>query len=282
MTDMFAELDRMNRRPKPFEFYTTKDLWTDEYTSQKMLAFHLDETCDMSSRNGAFIDASAAWIASRFRIGPRTDIADFGCGPGLYTTRLARKGARVTGIDFSPRSIAYARETAAKEGLDIRYINENYLDFETESRFDLIVMIMCDFCALGPDRRRTMLSKFRKLLKPSGAVLLDAYSLAAFGERKEAAVFERNLLDGFWSPEPYYGFLHTFRYDDVRVVLDRYTIFEPSRTHTVYNWLQYFAPEDLEREFAACGLTVTERYADVAGTLYDPQANEFAVVARRS
>jgi len=282
MTDLFAELEKINRRPEPFEFYTAKDLWTDEYTSGKMLSFHLDETCDMSSRNGAFIDASVAWIASRFRIGPGTDIADFGCGPGLYTTRLARKGARVTGIDFSTRSIACARETAAKEGLGIRYVNENYLEFETESRFDLIVVIMCDFCALGPTQRTKMLAKFRTLLKPSGAVLLDVYSPAAFADRKEAAVFEKNLLDGFWSPEPYYGFLRTFKYDDARVVLDQYTIVEAGRIRTLYNWFQYFAPEDLEREFADCGLTVTERYADVAGTPYDPQANEFAVVARLS
>jgi len=282
MTDLFAELERINRRPEPFEFYTAKELWTDEHTSGKMLSFHLDETCDMSSRNGAFIDASVEWMTSRFRIGPGTDIADFGCGPGLYAARLARKGARVTGIDFSPRSIAYARETAAQEGLDIRYVNEDYLAYETESRFDLIVMIMCDFSALGPSQRKAMLAKFRKLLKPTGAVLLDVYSPAAFSERKEAAVFERNLLDGFWSPDPYYGFLHTFKYDDVRVVLDRYTIVEAGRIRTVYNWFQHFAPEDLEREFADGGLTVTERYADVAGTPYDPASGEFAVVACRS
>jgi 2-polyprenyl-3-methyl-5-hydroxy-6-metoxy-1,4-benzoquinol methylase len=56
----------------------------------------------------------------------------------------------VTGIDFSSRSIAYAKEAAARERLNIRYVNRNYMDFETEDRFDLVLMIMCDFCALGP------------------------------------------------------------------------------------------------------------------------------------
>ena len=128
---MFEELKRINARPKPFEFYTASDLWTDEHTSAQMLRYHLDRDMDLSSRNHDFIDRSVAWMASHFSIGPGTAVADFGCGPGLYTTRLARHGAKVTGIDFSPRSIQYAKDTAATEGLDIRYLRENYLDFET-------------------------------------------------------------------------------------------------------------------------------------------------------
>ena len=84
------------------------------------------------------------WIAERFGVGDGAKIADFGCGPGLYTTRLARKGADVTGIDFSMRSIEYARKTAREEGLTVRYVNEDYLEYETDERFDLVMMIMCD------------------------------------------------------------------------------------------------------------------------------------------
>ena len=79
-----------------------------------MLKCHLDETLDVSSRNTAFIDRSVDWIASRFDIGAGKRIADFGCGPGLYAARLARRHATVTGIDFSKRSIRHARETAAR------------------------------------------------------------------------------------------------------------------------------------------------------------------------
>ena len=105
---MFEELEKINTRPKPFEFNTTSDLWTDEYTSKQMLSFHLNEKVDISSRNAAFIEQSVEWIASYFNIGAGTKIADFGCGPGLYTTRLAKIQADVTGIDFSERSIEYA------------------------------------------------------------------------------------------------------------------------------------------------------------------------------
>ena len=278
---MFEELENINERPKPFEFYTASDLWTDDHTSARMLSCHLNEVIDLSSRNAQFIRRSVDWIVSRFNIGKDFSIADFGCGPGLYSTGLARRRANVTGIDFSRRSIEYAQEVAASEQLDINYVTQNYLEFETETRFDLVLMIMCDFCALSPTQRRGILEKFHTILKPGGSVLLDVYSLAAFEQREEGATYEVNLLNGFWSPDKYYGFLNTFKYDEEKVVLDKYTIVESDRTRIVYNWLQYFAAEELEREFIEGGFSIEALYSDVAGTPYDRNLSEFAVIARR-
>jgi 2-polyprenyl-3-methyl-5-hydroxy-6-metoxy-1,4-benzoquinol methylase len=278
---MFEELERINERPEPFQFYTARDLWTDEHTSKQMLSFHLNGDVDLSSRNAEFISRSVEWIASEFGVGGGFKIADFGCGPGLYTTPLAKRGANVTGIDFSARSIEHAREVATREGLNINYINQDYLEFQTGERFDLVMMIMCDFCALSPAQRAGLLGIFHEILKPGGSVLLDVYSLRAFEQKEEAATYEANQLGGFWSPNKYYGFLNTFKYDEEKVILDKYTIVESDRTRTVYNWLQYFAPEDLEREFTEAGFSVKGLYSDVAGTPYDQEASEFAVVAAK-
>lgn len=278
---MFEELERINERPEPFQFYTASDLWTDEHTSKQMLSFHLNEAIDVSSRNAEFINRSVKWIATEFNIDKETKIADFGCGPGLYAERLARHGANVTGIDFSGRSIEYAKDVAAREQLNISYVNQNYLEFETDDRFDLVLMIMCDFCALSPTQRKGLLSKFHKILKPSGSVFLDVYSLSAFEQREEAATYEVNQLNGFWSPNKYYGFQNTFKYDEDKVVLDKYTIIEFEHTRQVYNWLQYFAPENLEGEFKEASFSVKEFYSDVAGSPYDRKSSEFAVIANK-
>ena len=278
---MFEQLEDINNRPEPFECYTAADLWTDNHTSEQMLAYHLNADIDVSSRRGDFIDQSLAWIGSHFNVGTGTRIADFGCGPGLYANRLAKLGASVTGIDFSRRSINHARTVAAEAGLTVAYVKQNYLEFETEDRFDVIMMIMCDFCALSPAQRMTMLEKFRTFLAPRGAVLLDVYSLNAFEQREETVSYEENLLNGFWSSEKYYGFLNTFKYDDEGVVLDKYTIVEPRRTRTIYNWLQCFSPESLRREFEELGFTQQEFYGNVAGAPFDESALEFAIVGKR-
>lgn len=278
---MFKKLEEINSRPEPFQFYTAAELWTDEYTSKKMLECHLSESLDMSSRNRDFIARSLKWMVSHFGIDVNTTIADFGCGPGLYTTPFAEKNADVTGIDFSERSIRYAKETAAQKGLNIDYVCQNYLEFETEKRFDLITMIMCDFCALSPAQRKKMLTGFYRHLNPGGSVLLDVYSMNAFGRREEVTTYEYLQLNGFWSSEKYYGFLNTFKYDEEKVILDKYTIIEEARTRTVYNWLQYFSPESLRKEFEENGFKIEGQYSDVAGTIFSPESMEFAIVAKK-
>ncbi len=142
-------------------------------------------------------------------------------------------------------------------------------------------MASLDYGALSPDQRQTMLDKFLALLKPGGILLLDVYSLRAFDEREESATYAPGLLDGFWSSDPYFGFLNTFKYDAEKVVLDKYTIVEETRTRVVYNWLQYYDRKALETEIEGRGLVVEEFLSDVAGATFDPASQEFAVIARK-
>jgi len=277
---MFNQLEEINSRPAPFEFYTVETLWNDPHTSAKMLEYHLNSDVDLSSRRGEFIDRSVEWIVAQFGVRESTRIADFGCGPGLYASRLAAVGADVTGIDLSERSIEYARSVAVERGLHIDYVRQNYLEYETERRFDLILMIFCDFCALSPAQRKTLLGKWRRLLKAGGSVLLDVCSMNMYAQREEAQSYALNLLDGFWSEEKYYGFLNTFKYDDARVSLDKYTLIEPARTRVVYNWLQYYDEESLRAEFAENGFEVAGIYGDVAGAPLTSDSLEMAIVAR--
>jgi SAM-dependent methyltransferase len=279
---MFDELQRINERPAVFSPLTTAALWTDPHTSEQMLRFHLDGSVDVSSRRTEFIDASVAWIAAAFRLTDQSRVLDLGCGPGLYTNRLALIGADVTGIDFSSRSIAYARHAAARDGLHVTYVNEDYLAWESSRRFDLITMIYCDYCALAPAQRRALLGKIARLLESDGVFLFDVCSLVALDAWVESASCTAAATDGFWSPRPYFEFLNKFRYPEDRVTLDKYEIVESDRTRTIYNWLQYFDQEALAAELDGAGLEVASVLGDVAGRPFEPSSSEFAVIARRS
>jgi len=278
---VFDKLEDINTRPAPFQFYTAEALWTDEHTSKKMLEFHLNESVDLSSRNTVFIDRSTAWIVSRFNVKGNTHIADFGCGPGLYSIRLAKEKANVTGIDFSANSIQYAKKAAEREGLKVEYHHQNYLEFDTENQFDLIIMIFCDFCALSPTQRKTILDKYYRFLKPGGSVLLDVHSANMFNAITAKAIYERNLMNRFWSPNDYFGFLNTYKYEAEKVTLDKYTIIEENRTRVFYNWLQHFSRESLKKEFKKGGFTVDDFYSDVCGTPFSEDSQDIAIVARK-
>ena len=168
---MFEALEQINQRPQPYSRYTADALWTSPDISEMMLRFHLDGSVDLASRRTAFIESSVDWINARFELGPGKRVIDLGCGPGLYTNRLARSGAAVTGIDFAELSVDHARAEAAREGLTIDYVVGDYLAFETDERFDLAMVIMCDYCALSPEQRARLIERVRQLLEPGGAFL---------------------------------------------------------------------------------------------------------------
>ena len=244
-----------------------------------MLEYHLNNEIDAASRNILFIDKSVDWIIEHFNLNKNSKVIDFGCGPGLYTIRFARNGIDTTGIDFSSRSINYAKHAAEKENLDIKYINSNYLEIKTDEKYDLAIMIMCDYCALSTGQRGVLLKKFKEILKPEGQIFLDVYSLKSFSEKKETAIYEKNQMHNFWAQNDYYSFLNTFRYEEEKVSLDKYTILENSKERVIYNWLQYFDKNSLEDEFSKHGFEINNFYSNAAGKEFSKKSDEFAVTA---
>jgi SAM-dependent methyltransferase len=285
MTDttmsLFETLERINERPDVYSRYTADALWTSPDISEMMLRYHLDGNVDLASRRSAFIESSLSWIGDKFELGPDKRVIDLGCGPGLYVNRLAHTGAHVTGVDFSPRSIEYAQASAERSGVDVDYRLGDYLALDIEPGYDLAMMIMCDYCALSPEQRRRLLGRVGELLTPGGAFLFDVNSLALYDTWEEMAAYGEGMMDGFWSSEPYYGFQNTFRYDEVKVVLERYLIIERQRTTEYFNWFQHYSLESLTAEVESAGLVVDEAFGDVAGEEFDYSLPEFAVVVRR-
>ncbi|MBI9074623.1 MAG: class I SAM-dependent methyltransferase [Desulfatibacillum sp.] len=278
---MYTQLEKINQRPKPFAYYTARDLWNDDYVSRKMLELHLNPDMDLASRKMEFVEMSAQWIASRFELGPGKSVCDFGCGPGLYTTRFSKTGARVTGLDFSRNSIAYAKQQALEQGLEIEYQLGNYLDFSAPGKFDLITMIYLDFCPLSPPQRQQLLDIFTNHLNDGGHVFMDVLTLRYFKQVTEERTYEYSRENGFWSPEPYYAFLNTWKYPETNLILGKHTLVEEHRTREIFNWLQCFSPKTLSRELGAKGFRILESYSDVAGTPCQEDGSEMAVVIQK-
>lgn len=280
--NLFSELSSHSVKPPIWSSYTAEALWDDDHISSNMLSFHLDPELVPASRPHAFIKKSTDWIISRFELSPGKAVADFGCGPGLYSSRFAASGASITGIDFSRRSIDYARKQSAESAREIDYICRNYLDFETEQKFDLITLIYCDFCALSPNQRSVLLQNFRKILTDNGRIFLDLFSSKAYEGRPEGSDYSENPAGGFWAPTEYLEFRHTWKYAEEKVILDKYDIIEPETSRQVYNWLQYFSQESLAREFAENGLKISEWYDDAAGSSFTGENGVMAIVVEKN
>ncbi len=276
---MYKILSEFLNRPDVFSTSTTETLWTDPHLAGEMLRLHLDHGSDLASRRAASIDAFAIWLDACVPLAERA-LVDLGCGPGLYAERFARRGAKVTGLDFSVSSIRHARQSAEAMGLAIDYRTVDYLEADLPHHQDVVTLIYGDFCALAPARRRLLLDKVRASLVAGGRFVFDVFSTSMLDALREETSFERRLMQGFWAKGDYVGLKARFLYPDVAVGLERYLVVAPERTFAVDNWLQYYTPASISAELAAAGFTDIG-IADVAtGGPWDGSATAFAVIAR--
>ncbi len=106
---------------------------------------------------------------------PGNRILDIGCGNGLFTRRLASRGAQVVGIDFAQDMIAYARTRTQPHETSIEYhvldaTDEMALLQLGEYSFDAAVsaMALMDMAEIDP-----LLRALTKLLRPGGCFVFS-------------------------------------------------------------------------------------------------------------
>lgn len=78
------------------------------------------------------------YIQSKYNIKGKK-ILDIGCGGGILTEELYKKGAFVTGIDSSHKSINIAKKHAKEQGFKIDYLNESVFNTTFKKEFDCII-----------------------------------------------------------------------------------------------------------------------------------------------
>lgn len=65
-------------------------------------------------------------------------ILEIGCGPGVYSIELAKKGAAVTALDYSGGMIEAAKKNALNHNVSINFILNDFFSWNTNSTYDYI------------------------------------------------------------------------------------------------------------------------------------------------
>jgi SAM-dependent methyltransferase len=283
MTQTIASFDEVLRqvaawRQKPAPFTRGEALfWDDPHISSQMLAAHLDPQIDAASRRPETIDRTVAWMVDSLGLQPGQAVLDLGCGPGLYAARLAQCGLRVTGVDYSRRSIDYATQAARAQRLDIDYRYQNYLDLSDEARYDAVLLIYGDFCPLNPDQRAALLRNVRRALKPGGRFVLDVTTPACWPHGGSAGW--QVLPSGFWRPGPHLVIADSFGYPEQTIWLNQVIVLEAGGQVSLYrNWFQDYTPASITAELARGGFAVHGLWADLTGAAYSEASQWMGLV----
>lgn len=103
------------------------------------------------------------------------NILEIGCGPGMFLKRLADRGWKCTGIEFSDWASDYARNR-----LELNIITGDIFDFKSENdQFDVVIMWDTIEHLRKP---RATLEEIRRILKQNGILQLTTGQVADLHE----------------------------------------------------------------------------------------------------
>lgn len=277
-------LDIVNRTPSPSPWEEGDKIpWNDPEFSRRMLAFHVGQDNDAASRRAEIIDRHVGWIHSTVLGGRPSRVLDLGCGPGLYTERLARLGHLCTGVDFGPASIAYARERAATGGLTCAYYEA---DIRTLADLplqpvDLVMLVYGEFNVFRRQDALRILQSARRLLRPGGHLLLEPHSFDLVRKVGETPASWYSSPSGLFLEGPHL-LLKENRWDEqAQVAIERYYVVDAATGAVTLHAssMQAYSPEGYTELLAEAGFCAPQWYASLAGDDGPAQEGLVALVA---
>jgi SAM-dependent methyltransferase len=226
----------INRTPVPTPWSEGENIpWYDPGFSARMLKEHLNQKHDAASRRLEKIDQHVHWIHADLLEGKPTRVLDLCCGPGLYTSRLARLGHACTGIDYSPASIAYASAFAAdladQEDVHCFYQLEDIRQASYGEDFGLVMLIYGEFNQFTARDAGEILKRANTSLTPGGLLLLEPQKEAAVYARGKAIPTWYSSNGGLFSDKPHLCLVESFWDETSRTATERYLVIDAAHAH---------------------------------------------------
>lgn len=186
--------------------------WDDPAFSQRMLREHLDQTHAAASRPLDEILIHVDRLEQELALPSRSRILDVTCGPGLYCHELARRGYRVTGVDFAPAAISYARAKAAEEGLSCTFMRQDVRQMDFHDEFEAAILLFGQLNAFTKGDAGDLLRRVAKALVPGGRFIAEVHNMEYIDQEQytdwqvsESGLFgdypQLCLHEQFWSEE---------------------------------------------------------------------------------
>jgi SAM-dependent methyltransferase len=197
--------------------------WDESAFSQRMLWEHLDQTHAAASRPLGEILIHVDELERELKLSSGDRILDVTCGPGLYCHALARRGYRITGVDFAPAAIGYAGERAAEEGLDCTFVQQDVRQMDFHEEFEAAILLYGQLNAFTKGDAADLLRRVAEALVPGGRLIVEVHNMEYIDKEQytDWEVSESSLFGDY----PQLCLHEQFWSEGERATLDRYYIF---------------------------------------------------------
>jgi len=248
-----------------------------------MLKEHLSQEHDAASRRFEKIDTHIAWIHGDVLQNQTGKILDLACGPGLYAARLARLGHRVTGVDYSPASIAYAQDMTRQENLACNFIHADLRATDFGDGYDTAMLIYGEFNIFRPADIRQILRKTHAALKPGGILILEPHTFEYVQSMDQAAPSWYTSPSGLFSPDPHIVLEENFWNSEQQTTTTRLFVIVANSGNVIRyaQSFQAYTQDGYQELLIECGFGEINFYPSLTGQIDPEQEQLIAITAEK-
>ncbi|MBN4064681.1 class I SAM-dependent methyltransferase [Dehalococcoides mccartyi] len=234
--------------------------WDEPEFSERMLKEHLSQDHDLASRRFEIVHRQVDYIERLGGADRDLKILDLACGPGLHSLDFARRGHSTFGIDFSPASIAWAKNEAKEHSLDSQFLHSDIRTADFGSGYDVAMLLFGEMNVFSSEDLRKIIGKARRALKQGGVLLLEPHFSAAVRENFEGTPSWSANKSGLFSAHPHMLLEEGFWHEDDQTAVKRwYLVDAESGEVSIYSQtVVTYAEADLVTLVESEGFTVSE------------------------
>jgi SAM-dependent methyltransferase len=120
------------------------------------------------------ITSVGEWLAQRAGAAPGVELLDVATGTGNVSIPAAQAGAKVTGLDITPKLLADQRERAAEAGVEIELVEGDAEELPfADGSFDRVTSC---FGVMFAPRQRHAAGELLRVTRPGGEVVVAAWT----------------------------------------------------------------------------------------------------------
>ena len=266
------------------EAFTPRDTLPWEELAPRVLRY-MTEDGIVGLRPRHEVDATSDWVDDQLGLPRGAAILDIGCGPGLYSNRLAARGYRVTGIDIADPFLEHARAEAQAHSLSCDYRKLSMFDMTYDAEFAAALLLQSIAGRLSEPELRDLLLTIRRALQPGGSLICEFQVKSARFESAEPIVSESLSLLGQspWSDEPHAWLLRDLYFPASDDNVNHHLILRADGPPAEYwSCFRLYTVPALTELMERCGLEVRAAFGPLPGRALLPDDSSCLIWAQRS
>jgi 2-polyprenyl-3-methyl-5-hydroxy-6-metoxy-1,4-benzoquinol methylase len=129
----------------------------------------------------------------------RARVLDYGCGIGRWSHQIARRGAQVTGVDFSEAMLAQARARTERTRYEAacRFLRADVTSLELDQQFDVVFGVTVLQHVMDDGAFAEAVQRLASHVRPGGRLIMLEAAPSTLDVRADTDTFHARTLESY-------------------------------------------------------------------------------------